>query len=115
MDLGYLTQIAQAADNLGYYGVLLPTGKSCEDAWAVAAAMVPLIRNLRYLVAVRPGLQPPSLAARMTSTLDRLSDDGRVLINVVMPPAHRTRSNQRERCRLSTHSSSLRGGVLSIG
>lgn len=36
VDLDYLAQIAQAADNLGYYGVLLPTGKSCEDAWVVA-------------------------------------------------------------------------------
>ena len=38
--------------------------------------------QLRFLVAVRPGLQPPSLAARMTATLDRLSG-GRLLINVV--------------------------------
>ncbi len=82
VDLDYLAQIAQAADNLGYYGVLLPTGKSCEDAWVVASAMVPLTKNLRFLVAVRPGLQPPSLAARMTATLDRLSG-GRTLVNVV--------------------------------
>ena len=40
-DLDYLRQIAQAADQLGYFGVLLPTGKSCEDAWIVASAMVP--------------------------------------------------------------------------
>ncbi|WP_273844100.1 FMNH2-dependent alkanesulfonate monooxygenase [Rubrobacter calidifluminis] len=82
VDLGYLAQIAQAADNLGYYGVLLPTGKSCEDAWVVASAMIPLTRRLRYLVAVRPALQPPSLAARMTATFDRLSG-GRLMINVV--------------------------------
>ena len=81
-DLGYLRQIATAADRLGYYGVLIPTGKSCEDSWVVAAAMVPETERLRYLVAVRPGLQPPTLAARMTSTLDRLSN-GRVLINIV--------------------------------
>ena len=33
-------------------------------------------------MAVRPGLQPPTLAARMAATLDRLSE-GRLLINVV--------------------------------
>ena len=38
VDLHYLRQIAQAADDLGYYGVLLPTGRSCEDAWVVASA-----------------------------------------------------------------------------
>ena len=35
VSLGYLRQIAQAADDLGYLGVLLPTGRSCEDAWVV--------------------------------------------------------------------------------
>jgi alkanesulfonate monooxygenase len=82
VDLPYLQQVALAADNLGYYGVLIPTGKSCEDSWLVAAALAPITRRLRYLVAVRPGLQPPSLAARMTATLDRLSQ-GRLLVNVV--------------------------------
>jgi alkanesulfonate monooxygenase len=81
-DLGYLRQIATSADRLGYYGVLIPTGKSCEDSWLVPAAMVPETERLRYLVAVRPGLQPPTLAARMTATLDRLSG-GRLLINIV--------------------------------
>ncbi|BBT71476.1 MULTISPECIES: FMNH2-dependent alkanesulfonate monooxygenase [Enterobacteriaceae] len=82
VDLPYLQQVALAADSLGYYGVLIPTGKSCEDSWLVAAALAPMTRNLRYLVAVRPGLQPPTLAARMAATLDRLSE-GRLLINVV--------------------------------
>ncbi|WP_147197389.1 FMNH2-dependent alkanesulfonate monooxygenase [Pantoea sp. MBD-2R] len=82
VDLPYLQQVALAADNLGYYGVLIPTGKSCEDSWLVASALAPITKRLRYLVAVRPGLQPPTLAARMATTLDRLSE-GRLLINVV--------------------------------
>jgi alkanesulfonate monooxygenase len=82
IDLAYLKQVAQAADLLGYFGVLLPTGRSCEDSWVVASALAPLTRHLRYLVAVRPGLQSPSVAARMTATLDRLSE-GRLLINIV--------------------------------
>ena len=82
VDLAYLKQVAIAADSLGYEGVLIPTGTSCEDAWLVAAALAPMTTRLRFLVAVRPGLQPPTLAARMTATLDRLSD-GRALINVV--------------------------------
>ncbi len=82
VDLPYLTQIAQAADALGYYGALLPTGRSCEDSWVIASALAPQTRRLRFLVAVRPGLQSPTLAARMTATLDRISE-GRLLINVV--------------------------------
>jgi alkanesulfonate monooxygenase len=34
----YLRQIAQAVDDLGYSGALLPTGRSCEDAWVVASS-----------------------------------------------------------------------------
>jgi alkanesulfonate monooxygenase len=82
VNFNYLRQIAQAADQLGYYGVLLPTGRSCEDSWIVASSVAPFTEQLRYLVAVRPGLQSPSVAARMTATLDRISN-GRLLINVV--------------------------------
>jgi alkanesulfonate monooxygenase len=82
VNFNYLRQIAQAADQLGYYGVLLPTGRSCEDSWVIASAVAPFTERLRYLVAVRPGLQSPSVAARMTATLDRVTN-GRLLINVV--------------------------------
>ena len=78
----YFKQIAQAADALGYDGVLIPTGRSCEDPWVVAASLIPVTERLRFLVAVRPGLSSPSLAARMTATFDRLSN-GRLLINIV--------------------------------
>src|SRR5690606_39327111 len=44
-NLAYLRQIAQAADQLGYAGVLLPTGKSCEDAWVVASSLISSTRN----------------------------------------------------------------------
>ncbi len=82
VSLPYLRQIAQAADDLGFGGVLLPTGRSCEDAWVVASAMVPVTQHLRFLVAIRPGVVSPTAAARMAATFDRLSD-GRLLINVV--------------------------------
>ena len=82
VSLNYLKQIAQAADGLGYYGVLIPTGRSCEDSWVVASALAPLTERLRYLVAIRPGIISPTVSARMTATLDRLSG-GRLLINVV--------------------------------
>ncbi|MDH4981853.1 FMNH2-dependent alkanesulfonate monooxygenase [Hyphomicrobium sp. D-2] len=81
-DLPYLTQVAQAADTLGYYGALLPTGRACEDSWIIASALAPLTKQLKLLVAVRPGLQSPTVAARMTATLDRVSN-GRLLVNVV--------------------------------
>ena len=78
----YCKQIAEAVDDLGYTGVLIPTGKTCEEGFIVASTLVPVTKNLKYLVAVRPGLMSPSFAARMSATLDRFSD-GRLLINVV--------------------------------
>jgi alkanesulfonate monooxygenase len=78
----YCKQIAQAVDELGYTGVLIPTGKSCEDPWIVASTLAPVTENLKFLVAVRPGLTSPTLSARMTATLDRFTK-GRLLINVV--------------------------------
>ncbi|GAF64611.1 alkanesulfonate monooxygenase [Bacillus sp. TS-2] len=78
----YLKQIAQAVDQLGYYGALLPTGANCEDAWITASSLISSTERMKFLVALRPGLTSPSVAARMSSTLDRLSN-GRLLINVV--------------------------------
>jgi alkanesulfonate monooxygenase len=81
-DYAYLRQIAQAVDELGFSAVLLPTGDSCEDAWVVASTLMPSTKRLKFLVAVRPGIMSPTVAARMTATFDRLSG-GRLLINVV--------------------------------
>jgi alkanesulfonate monooxygenase len=80
--LTYLTQLAVAIDHLGYYGALLPTGRSCEDAWVVASTLVSQTQSMKFLVAVRPGLMSPATAVRMAATFDRLSG-GRLLLNVV--------------------------------
>lgn len=79
---GYLRDIAQAVDRLGFSGVLLPTGTRCEDAWITAAALIPTTERLRFLVALRPGSGTPALFARHAAALDRISG-GRALFNVV--------------------------------
>lgn len=48
VDHGYLQQIAQAADRLGFGGVLIPTGRSCEDSWLVAASLIPVTQRLKF-------------------------------------------------------------------
>jgi len=78
----YIRQIAEAVDDLGYDGVLIPTGPSCESAWVVASSLISATRKLKFLVAIRPGVMSPAMAARMALTLDRYSQ-GRALINAV--------------------------------
>jgi alkanesulfonate monooxygenase len=78
----YLADVARAADRLGFEGVLTPTGTWCEDAWLTSAALLAETSKLKFLVAFRPGLVPPTLAAQQTATLQRFSE-GRVLLNVV--------------------------------
>ena len=79
----YFKQVAQAVDQLGFEGVLLPTGQSCEDSWITATALANVTERLKYLVALRPGVVSPAFAARQTAALDRLSG-GRLLLNVVV-------------------------------
>jgi len=82
-DFAYFRQIATAVDQLGYGGVLLPTGQSCEDSWITATGLATVTERLKFLVALRPGVVSPSFAARQTAALDRLSN-GRLLLNVVV-------------------------------
>jgi alkanesulfonate monooxygenase len=79
----YLTQVATACDTLGYDAVLTPCGTACEDAWLATASLIPATQRLRFLVAFRPGLLSPTLAAQMASTYQRMSA-GRLLVNVVI-------------------------------
>jgi alkanesulfonate monooxygenase len=78
----YLASVAQAADTLGFDGVLLPTGGLSEDTIVMGSALLTLTQHLRFLVAVRPGLISPILAARINASLDRISN-GRANLNVV--------------------------------
>ncbi|MDR7258603.1 alkanesulfonate monooxygenase [Sphingomonas sp. BE270] len=78
----YLREVAVTADRLGFYGVLMPTGAGCADAWITAASIAPFTERLKLLVALRPGLTAPAEAVRQAAALDRLSN-GRALLNVV--------------------------------
>lgn len=82
-EIGYMTQIAQAADRLGFSGVLLPTGVACEESFVTAAALSQHTEKLKFLVAIRPGTASPAYYARLATTLDRVSN-GRVLLNIVV-------------------------------
>lgn len=78
----YLTQVALAAEAAGFDAMLTPCGTGCEDAWIATASLIGVTSRIRFLVAFRPGLLSPTLAAQMASTFQRMSG-GRMLVNVV--------------------------------
>lgn len=80
--LGYLGQIARAAEQLGFTGALTPTGSQCEDAWLTTAMLSQRTEHLKFLVAFRPGFLSPTLGAQMAATYQRHTG-GRLLLNVV--------------------------------
>jgi alkanesulfonate monooxygenase len=104
--IGYLRQVATAAEDMGFEGALTPTGLWCEDAWLSTAALIEGTRRLKFLVAFRPGLMSPTMAAQMATTFQNQSD-GRLLLNVVVggEPAEQkahgdflTKDERYERC-----------------
>jgi alkanesulfonate monooxygenase len=81
-DVGYIGQIARSAEQLGFQAALTPTSSWCEDAWILTAGLTQVTERLKFLVAFRPGLQSPTLAAQMAATYQRMSG-GRLALNVV--------------------------------
>src|SRR6202161_4370694 len=81
-DIRYIGQIARSAEQLGFTGALTPTSSWCEDAWIMTAALTQVTERFKSLVAFRPGLMSPTLAAHMAAPYQRVSG-GRLLLNVV--------------------------------
>ncbi|MDO9398216.1 MAG: LLM class flavin-dependent oxidoreductase, partial [Herbiconiux sp.] len=59
-----------------------PTGTFCEDAWLTTAALLRETSRLKFLVAFRPGVINPVLAAQMAAAYQRISG-GRLMLNGV--------------------------------
>jgi len=80
--IDYLAEVARTAEQLGFEGVLTPTGTFCEDAWLTTAALLRETTRLKFLVAFRPGVINPVLAAQMAAAYQRISG-GRLMLNIV--------------------------------
>jgi alkanesulfonate monooxygenase len=80
--VAYLGQIARSAEQLGFEAALTPTGAWCEDAWVSTAMLSAVSERLKFLVAFRPGMVSPFLAAQMAGTFQNMSG-GRLQLNVV--------------------------------
>ena len=87
----YLTQVVQAAEDSGYYSLLIPTRFSnglfeetspLAETWTTATALAAVTKKIRFLVAVRPGFISPGMWAQMASAFSNISN-GRLDINIV--------------------------------
>jgi len=74
--------VAQAAKYAGFNALLVPTGVQRPDAWLVAAALARHTQRLGFIVAFRPGLVLPAVAAQRAQTLHELSGQ-RLLLSVL--------------------------------
>ena len=80
--IDYLADVARTAERAGFTGALTPTGTFCEDAWLTTAALLRETSTLKFLVAFRPGVINPVLAAQMAAAYQRISG-GRLMLNIV--------------------------------
>jgi alkanesulfonate monooxygenase len=82
VDFDYFKQMAGAIDSLGYTGALVATGGIDHDAWVIASSLVPVTTQMKFIVAVRPGIIAPAMMAQISATFDQFSQ-GRLLVNII--------------------------------
>ena len=94
----YLKQVVEAAEEGGFYSLLIPTrfanglfeeSAPLVETWTTVSALAAVTKRARFLVAVRPGFISTGLFAQMAATLDQISG-GRLDLNVV-PGVHSRR------------------------
>ncbi|GGV48863.1 alkanesulfonate monooxygenase [Kitasatospora herbaricolor] len=81
-DVGYLTQVARAAEQCGFTALLAPVGLGCVDPWIIATAVAQHTERIGFLVAFRPGFASPTLLAQQADAFRRFAG-GRLALNVV--------------------------------
>jgi alkanesulfonate monooxygenase len=79
----YFRQIATTAEELGYDGLLIPTGSGNLDPFITAATLANVTNKIKLLVALRTSaVGGPTVFARQAATLDEALR-GRLILNVV--------------------------------
>jgi alkanesulfonate monooxygenase len=82
IDRGYVQRFARAHEDSGFDRVLIGYGSGFPDNVQVAAYAAAHTERLKFLIAHRPGVVFPTVAARMFATLDQFTE-GRVAIHTI--------------------------------
>ncbi|GIF96048.1 LLM class flavin-dependent oxidoreductase [Catellatospora citrea] len=80
--IGYLADVARAAEQSGFTAALTPVGAACPDPWIVCAAVAQHTERLKLLVAFRTGFALPTLVAQQAEAFQAMSG-GRLALNAV--------------------------------
>jgi alkanesulfonate monooxygenase len=78
----HLADIARAAEISGFYGGLLVSFPNTDDPWTIAPALARETKTFRFMIAFQPGFIGPAHAARLSASLQRLSQ-GRLVYNII--------------------------------
>lgn len=81
IDLTYLERFIDVHERSHFDRVLIGYSASSPDGFAIAAHTLNRTKDLKVLIAHRPGFVQPTLVARKLATLDHLSGGGRVAIH----------------------------------
>ncbi|PTQ68995.1 LLM class flavin-dependent oxidoreductase [Pseudomonas sp. GV071] len=82
-DLDYLRHHARAHENAGFDRVLIASGPGGADSLQIAAFAAAQTERLGFMVAHRPALTSPTVAARSFATLDHTTGGGRIRLHAI--------------------------------
>lgn len=81
-DLSFIKELVQAYDRNGYDRMLIANAATWPDSIPFAAYISGITENLKFMIAHRPGFVPPTMAARMLTTIDQVSE-GRAGVHII--------------------------------
>lgn len=82
IDMGWVREFSRAHERAGFDKVLVGYMSTSADGFLVSAYAAGHTERLGYLLAHRPGVVAPTLAARKAATLDQLSG-GRLALHII--------------------------------
>lgn len=82
IDTDYIVEFSKAHEDAGFDKVLIGYASTTADGFLVAAHAAANTERLGYLIAHRPGVMNPTLAARKMATLDHMTS-GRIAVHFI--------------------------------
>jgi alkanesulfonate monooxygenase len=82
IDVPYFRNYARTIDELGFDYTLLGYGSSHTDSFILASAVGQVTERIKPVVALRPNIMAPMVAAQKLATLDQLTE-GRAVVHII--------------------------------